>query len=93
MLYALYGVVAWPQLATDDQDGPFMQAVLDLLGGIANAAPSLMHGCKCAVEALLVEEDSELAVLAARLLSAASSAARFPDGGKQRDLSETLLHL
>ena len=53
-----------------------MQAVLDLLVGIASAAPSLMSGSKRAVEALLAEDDAELAVLAARLLSAASSAVR-----------------
>ena len=59
-----------------------MQAVLDLLVDVASAAPSLMSGPKCAVEALLAEDDPELAVLAARLLAAASSAVRPVGGGK-----------
>ncbi len=65
-----------------------MQAVLDLLVGIASAAPSLMSGSKRAVEALLAEDDAELAVLAARLLSAGSSAGRPLGEGKQHHLSE-----
>ncbi len=59
-----------------------MQAVLDLLVDIASAAPSLMSGSKRAVEALLAEDHSELAVLAARLLSAASGAVPPLGGGR-----------
>ena len=72
---------AFSQLAADGQDGPFLQAVLEMLVDVANAVPSLFGSSHGAVQALLAEDDSQLAATAARLLAAMSSTRRPETGG------------
>ena len=83
MIYvaSLRHIGVWLQLAADGEEGPFLQAVLEWLIDVANAAPSLLPSCQRAVEALLAEDDPQLAVTAARVLAAASSAMRSKKAG------------